>query len=305
MTRRCGFAAIIGAPNAGKSTLVNALVGSKVAIVSPKVQTTRMSVRGVALVGDTQIVFIDTPGIFKPRRRLDRAMVDAAWAGAGEADCIVLLADAEELATNPKGLAASDTHAIIEALRADKRRAVLALNKIDGMKRTDLLPLVQQLSGEGDFENVFLISALKGDGIGDVKTWVASRMPEGPWLYPEEQAADIPSRLLAAEITREKIYLRLHDELPYACAVESEKWEERKDGSVKIDQTIYVQREGQKAIVLGKGGAMIKLIGEMARKELEELFQRRVHLFLFVKVQEDWSEQRDRFRAMGLNFPEA
>ena len=305
MTRRCGFAAIIGAPNAGKSTLVNALVGSKVAIVSPKVQTTRMSVRGVALVGDTQIVFIDTPGIFKPRRRLDRAMVDAAWAGAGEADCIVLLADAEELATNPKGLAASDTHAIIEALRADKRKAVLALNKIDGMKRTDLLPLVQQLSGEGDFENFFLISALKGDGIGDVKTWVASRMPEGPWLYPEEQAADIPSRLLAAEITREKIYLRLHDELPYACAVESEKWEERKDGSVKIDQTIYVQREGQKAIVLGKGGAMIKLIGEMARKELEELFQRRVHLFLFVKVQEDWSEQRDRFRAMGLNFPEA
>ena len=305
MTRRCGFAAIIGAPNAGKSTLVNALVGSKVAIVSPKVQTTRMSVRGVALVGDTQIVFIDTPGIFKPRRRLDRAMVDAAWAGAGEADCIVLLADAEELATNPKGLAASDTHAIIEALKADKRKAVLALNKIDGMKRTDLLPLVQQLSGEGDFENFFLISALKGDGIGDVKTWVASRMPEGPWLYPEEQAADIPSRLLAAEITREKIYLRLHDELPYACAVESEKWEERKDGSVKIDQTIYVQREGQKAIVLGKGGAMIKLIGEMARKELEELFQRRVHLFLFVKVQEDWSEQRDRFRAMGLNFPEA
>lgn len=305
MTRRCGFAAIIGAPNAGKSTLVNALVGSKVAIVSPKVQTTRMSVRGVALVGDTQIVFIDTPGIFKPRRRLDRAMVDAAWAGAGEADCIVLLADAEELATNPKGLAANDTHAIIEALRANKRKAVLALNKIDGMKRTDLLPLVQRLSGEGDFETVFLISALKGDGIGDVKTWVASRMPEGPWLYPEEQAADIPSRLLAAEITREKIYLRLHDELPYACAVESEKWEERKDGSVKIDQTIYVQREGQKAIVLGKGGAMIKLIGEMARKELEELFQRRVHLFLFVKVQEDWSEQRDRFRAMGLDFPEA
>lgn len=305
MTRRCGFAAIIGAPNAGKSTLVNALVGSKVAIVSPKVQTTRMSVRGVALVGDTQIVFIDTPGIFKPRRRLDRAMVDAAWAGAGEADCIVLLADAEELATNPKGLAANDTHAIIEALRTNKRKAVLALNKIDGMKRTDLLPLVQQLSGEGDFETVFLISALKGDGIGDVKTWVASRMPEGPWLYPEEQAADIPSRLLAAEITREKIYLRLHDELPYACAVESEKWEERKDGSVKIDQTIYVQREGQKAIVLGKGGAMIKLIGEMARKELEELFQRRVHLFLFVKVQEDWSEQRDRFRAMGLDFPEA
>ena len=305
MTQRCGFAAIIGAPNAGKSTLVNALVGSKVAIVSPKVQTTRMSVRGVALVGDTQIVFVDTPGIFKPRRRLDRAMVDAAWAGAGDADCVILLADADELATNPTGHAASDTHSIIEALNASKRKAALALNKIDGMKRTDLLPQVQQLSQEGEFERVFLISALNGDGIGAVKDWVASRMPEGPWLYPAEQAADIPSRLLAAEITREKIYLRLHDELPYACAVESEKWEERKDGSVKIDQTIYVQREGQKAIVLGKGGATVKLIGELARKELEELFQRRVHLFLFVKVQEDWAEQRQHFRALGLDYPEA
>jgi GTPase len=293
MTQRCGFAAIIGAPNAGKSTLVNALVGSKVAIVSPKVQTTRMSVRGVALVDDTQIVFVDTPGIFKPRRRLDRAMVDAAWAGAADADCVILLADAKELATNPNGHAANDTHTIIEALNASKRNAALALNKIDGMKRMDLLP------------QVFLISSLNGDGIGDVKDWVASRMPEGPWLYPAEQAADIPSRLLAAEITREKIYLRLHDELPYACAVESEKWEERKDGSVKIDQTIYVQREGQKAIVLGKGGATVKLIGELARKELEELFQRRVHLFLFVKVQEDWAEQREHFRALGLDYPEA
>jgi GTP-binding protein Era len=263
-----------------------------------------MIVRGVALVGETEIVFVDTPGIFKPRRRLDRAMVNAAWAGAGDADCVVLLADAAELAANPNGHAANDTHSIIEALMATKRNATLPLNKIDGMKRTDLLPLVQQLNTKVAFEKVFLISALKGDGIEDVMDWVASRMPEGPWLYPAEQAADIPSRLLAAEITREKIYLRLHDELPYASTVQTEKWEERKDGSVRIDQTIYVQREGQKAIVLGKGGATVKLIGELARNELEELFQRRVHLFLFVKVQEDWAEQREHFRAMGLDFPE-
>ena len=304
MTQRCGFAAIIGAPNAGKSTLVNALVGSKVAIVSPKVQTTRMAVRGVAIVDDTQIVFVDTPGIFKPRRRLDRAMVNAAWAGAGDADAVVLLVDAAELSANPSGHAASDTLSIVQALKKDNRKAALALNKIDGMKRTDLLPLVQNLSAQGDFEDVFMISALKGDGVADLKSWVAKRMPEGPWLYPADQAADISSRLLASEVTREKIYLRLHDELPYASAVETEKWEERKDGSVKIDQTIYVQREGQKAIVLGKGGATIKLIGELARKELEEIFQRRIHLFLFVKVREDWAEQREHYREMGLEFPE-
>jgi GTPase len=304
MTQRCGFAAIIGAPNAGKSTLVNALVGSKVAIVSPKVQTTRMAVRGVAIVDDTQIVFVDTPGIFKPRRRLDRAMVNAAWAGAGDADAVVLLVDAPELSANPSGHAASDTHSIVQALKKDNRKAALALNKIDGMKRTDLLPMVQNLSSQGDFEDVFMISALKGDGVADLKSWVAKKMPEGPWLYPADQAADIPSRLLASEVTREKIYLRLHDELPYASAVETEKWEERKDGSVKIDQTIYVQREGQKAIVLGKGGATIKLIGELARKELEEIFQRRIHLFLFVKVREDWAEQREHYREMGLEFPE-
>ena len=304
MTQRCGFAAIIGAPNAGKSTLVNALVGSKVAIVSPKVQTTRMAVRGVAMDGDAQIVFVDTPGIFKPRRRLDRAMVNAAWAGAGDADAVILLVDAAELTINPKGRAADDTHAIVEALKTDNRKAALALNKIDGMKRTDLLPLVQALSSEGVFEEVFMISALKGDGVADLRSWVSKRMPQGPWLYPADQAADIPSRLLASEVTREKIYLRLHDELPYASMVETEKWEDRKDGSVKIDQTIYVQREGQKAIVLGKGGATIKLIGEMARKELEELFQRRVHLFLFVKVREDWADQRENYRQMGLEFPE-
>ncbi len=304
MTTHCGFAAIIGAPNAGKSTLVNALVGSKVAIVSPKVQTTRMAVRGVALQGETQIVFVDTPGIFKPRRRLDRAMVNAAWAGAGDADAVVLLVDAAELTGNPKGHAANDTHAIIETLKTGNSKAALAINKIDGMKRTDLLPLVQQLNEEGVFEEIFLISALKGDGVADLAAWVAKRMPEGPWLYPADQAADIPSRLLASEITREKIYLRLHDELPYASTVESEKWTERDDGSVKIDQIIYVQREGQKAIVLGKGGATIKIIGELARKEMEDLFQRRVHLFLFVKVREDWAEQREHYKEMGLEFPE-
>jgi GTP-binding protein Era len=304
VTQHAGFAAIIGAPNAGKSTLVNALVGSKVAIVSPKVQTTRMPVRGVAIRGETQIVFVDTPGIFRPRRRLDRAMVNAAWAGAGDADAVVLLVDAAELQANPSGHGANDTNAIVAALKKDGRKAALALNKIDGMKRTDLLPLVQRLTGEYAFAEVFLISALTGDGVADLANWVAAEMPEGPWLYPEDQAADIPSRLLAAEITREKIYLRLHDELPYASAVATEKWEERKDGSVKIDQTIYVQREGQKAIVLGKGGQTVKLIGEMARKEMEELFARRVHLFLFVKVREDWAENREHYRELGLEFPE-
>jgi GTPase len=300
---RAGFAAVIGAPNAGKSTLVNALVGSKVAIVTPKVQTTRMSVRGVAMSGETQIVFVDTPGIFKPRRRLDRAMVNAAWAGASDADAVLLLVDAAELTASPNGHAARDTDAIVEALKTDNRKAALVLNKIDGMKRTDLLPLIEKLNDAGLFEQVFVISALKGDGVSDLLSWVAGRMPEGPWLYPEDQVADIQSRLLAAEITREKIYLRLHDELPYASTVETEKWEERKDGSVKIDQTIFVQRDGQKAIVLGKGGATIKLIGEMARKELEEIFERRVHLFLFVKVSEDWAEKREHYREMGLEYP--
>lgn len=304
MTQRCGFAAILGAPNAGKSTLVNALVGSKVAIVSPKVQTTRMSIRGISTDGETQIVFVDTPGIFKARRRLDRAMVNAAWAGAGDADAIILLVDAAELSASPRGHAASDTHVIMAELKKDNRTSVLVLNKIDGMKRSDLLPLVQQLTAEGDFEKVFMISALTGDGVADLRAWVSARMHEGPWLYPGDQAADVPSRVLASEVTREKIYLRLHDELPYATMVVTDKWEERKDGSVKIDQTIYVQREGQKAIVLGREGATIKLIGEMARKELEELFQRRVHLFLFVKVREDWAEKRESYRELGLEFPE-
>ncbi len=305
MTSRCGFCAIIGAPNAGKSTLTNALVGSKVAIVSPKVQTTRMTVRGVAMAGETQIIFVDTPGIFRPRRRLDRAMVGAAWAGAEDADAILLVVDAADLAANPNSPGARDTDAILAGLKEGRaKKTALVLNKIDGMKRTDLLPLMEKFRAEGVFEDVFLLSALKGDGVGDVASWVAARMPESPWLYPEDQAADIPMRLLAAEITREKIYHRLHDELPYASAVETEKWEERRDGSVRIDQVIFVQRDGQKGIVLGKGGQTVKIIGELARKEMEDLFGRRVHLFLFVKVREDWADNREHYREIGLEFPE-
>jgi GTP-binding protein Era len=301
---RCGFAAVIGAPNAGKSTLVNALVGSKVSIVTPKVQTTRMRVRGVAIHENTQIVFVDTPGIFKPRRRLDRAMVNAAWAGAGEADAILLLVDAPAMAANADGLAAQDTGLIVEGLKQHRQRAALVLNKVDDMPRADLLPLAERLNDPAVFEQVFMISALTGDRVQDVATWTAARMPEGHWLYPPDQAADIPMRLLAAEITREKLYLRLHDELPYATTVETEKWEERKDGSVKIDQVIYVERDGQKAIVLGKGGRAVKAIGEAARKELEEMLDRRVHLFLFVKVRENWANTREHYAAIGLEYPD-
>jgi GTPase len=305
MTTHCGFCAIIGAPNAGKSTLTNALVGSKVAIVSSKVQTTRMTVKGVAMAGQTQIVFVDTPGIFRPRRRLDRAMVGAAWAGAEDADAVLLVVDAADLTLNANSPGARDTAAIIMGLKESKsKKTALVLNKIDGMKRTDLLPLVEKFHAEGVFEDVFLVSALNGNGVGDLAAWVAARMPPGPWLYPEDQAADIPMRLLAAEITREKIYHRLHDELPYASAVETEKWEDRKDGSVRIDQIIFVQRDGQKAIVLGKGGQTIKIIGELARKEMEDLFGHRVHLFLFVKVREDWAENREHYREIGLEYPD-
>jgi GTP-binding protein Era len=299
----CGYCAIIGAPNAGKSTLTNALVGAKVAIVTPKVQTTRMNVKGVAMSGDTQIVFVDTPGIFKPRRRLDRAMVSAAWAGAEDADTLLLVADAADLVANQRSHAASDTDAILQSLKGRKKKMALVLNKIDGMKRTSLLPLVERFHAEAVFEDVFLVSALTGDAVSDVMTWVKARMPEGPWLYPEDQAADIPMRLLAAEVTREKLFLRLHDELPYASAVETENWEDRPDGSVKINQVITVEREGQKAIALGKGGQTIKIIGELARKELEEMFGRRVHLFLFVKVREDWAESREHFEQLGLEYP--
>ncbi len=301
---RCGFAAVIGAPNAGKSTLVNMLVGSKVAIVTPKVQTTRARLRGVAIRGETQIVFVDTPGIFKPRRRLDRAMVNAAWAGAGEAEAILVIVDAPAIAAQPEGFAAQDTQSVIEGLVRTGRKAGLILNKVDAMSRAELLPVADKLNKQGIFERTFMISALKGDHVEDVAAWTATKMPEGPWLYPPDQAADIPMRLLAAEITREKLYLRLHDELPYATTVETEKWEERKDGSVKIDQIIYVQREGQKAIVLGKAGRTIKTIGELARKEMEGSFGRRIHLFLFVKVRENWAETPAHYTAIGLEYPE-
>lgn len=299
----CGFVAVVGAPNAGKSTLVNALVGAKVAIVSPKVQTTRMNVRGVVIRGETEIVLIDTPGIFTPRRTLDKAMVAAAWGGAGDADAVILLVDAEDVTLRPNGPAARDTLRVIEGLKTSGRRAALVLNKIDTMPRDKLLPLIERFNAEGIFDEIFPISALKGDGLNGLADWCAARMPAGPWLYPEDQTADIPSRVLAAEITREKIYIRLHDELPYSTAVETEKWEERKDGSVKIDQVIYVHRDGQKKIMLGKGGAAIRAVGEAARREMETIFDRKVHLFLFVKVSENWDETRSHYRHIGLEFP--
>ena len=301
---KCGFVAVLGAPNAGKSTLVNALVGSKVSIVTPKVQTTRMPVRGVAMQGDAQIVFIDTPGIFRPRRKLDRAMVKAAWSGANDADAVLVVVDSPAEASDPEGLAARDTRSIIEGLAKAGRKAALVLNKIDAMSRLDLLPLAERLGKESVFTRVFMISAKTGDGTNELQDWCAASLPEGPWLYPADQAADVPSRLLAAEITREKLFLRLHDELPYAATVETETWTERKDGSVRIDQTIYVERDGQKAIVLGKQGRAIKAIGEAARHELEEIFARRVHLFLRAKVRENWAEERERYGAIGLEYPE-
>ncbi len=300
---RCGFVAVLGAPNAGKSTLVNALVGSKVAIVTRKVQTTRVPVRGIAMRGAAQIIFIDTPGIFAPKRRLDRAMVRAAWAGASDADAIVVLVDAADASAHPNGLAAQDTDRIVEGLKQAGKKAALALNKIDGMKRVALLPLAERLNATGVFERVFMISALKGEGLNDLADWCTGKLPAGPWLYPEDQAADIPSRLLAAEITREKLYLRLHDELPYASTVVTESWQEQKDGSVRIDQTIFVEREGQKGIVIGKGGQTIKVIGETARKDMEELFARRVHLFLHCKVLEGWGDRAEHYREWGLEFP--
>jgi GTP-binding protein Era len=301
---RAGFVAVIGAPNAGKSTFVNALVGTKVSIVSHKVQTTRQPVRGVAMRGDAQLVLVDTPGIFKPRRRLDRAMVKSAWAGAGDADAVLVIVDAADLAAHPDGPGARDTYRIVEELKKTPRKAALVLNKIDAMKRADLLPLVGKLNEDGAFAQVFMVSALKGEAIGDVADWCAAQMPEGPYLYPPDQAADVPSRLLASEITREQLYLRLHDELPYETTVETEKWEEKKDGSARINQVIYVSREGHKAIVLGKGGKTVKAIGEAARKELEEIFGRRIHLFLFVKVREGWAESREHYREIGLEYPE-
>lgn len=291
---RCGFCAIIGAPNAGKSTLVNALTGSKISIVSHKVQTTRARIRAIFMAGATQVVLVDTPGIFKPRRKLDTAMVEAAWGGAGEADAVVLLADA-------RGGLSEEVQAIIKGLAGSGTRAMLALNKVDLVKREKLLDLAQSFNAAFPFTQTFMISALTGSGIENLRAAMVKAMPTGPWLYPEDQTADVPLRFLAAEVTREKLYERLHEELPYASTVETEGWEERRDGSVKISQVIYVERDGQKAIVLGKGGQTVKLLGQLARAELEEMLERRVHLFLFVKVRENWAEDPERLRMMGLD----
>jgi GTP-binding protein Era len=289
---RCGFAAIIGAPNAGKSTLVNRLVGQKIAIVTHKVQTTRARLRGIAIEGRSQIVFVDTPGIFTPRRDLDRAMVEAAWSGAGDADLVVLLVDSRA------GLNA-EVEAILASL-GTTRRPVLALNKVDVVRHETLLGLSQRLNERLPFAATFMISALSGSGVEDLRRYAAGAMPEGPWLYPEDQIADLPQRLLAAEITREKLTLRLHQELPYALTVETETWTERPDGSVRIDQIIYVERESQRKIVLGKDGQTIKAIGQAARKEIAEAIGQTVHLFLFVKVRENWASDPERRKMMGL-----
>jgi GTP-binding protein Era len=293
--QRCGFIAVLGAPNAGKSTLVNRMVGAKVSIVSPKVQTTRTRVLGIAIHQATQLIFIDTPGIFAPRRRLDRAMVAAAWSGAADADVSLLLIDATA------GLS-RDSEAIIERMKSESRRAHLVLNKVDKINKPELLALTQTLVDTGIFDEVFMVSALKGQGVDDLMNFLASQMPEGPWHFPEDQVSDMTERLLAAEITRDKLYLQLHQELPYATTVETETWEERKDGSVKIEQVIYVVRDSQKSIILGKGGQQIKKIGADSRKELEEILDRRVHLFLFVKVRENWGDDPDRYRDWGLDF---
>ncbi|HXF54996.1 MAG TPA: GTPase Era [Hyphomicrobiaceae bacterium] len=293
---RFGFVAVIGAPNAGKSTLVNRLVGTKVSIVSRKVQTTRMRVRGIAIVGSSQLVLVDTPGIFAPRRRLDRAMVEAAWAGAAEADLAVALVDA---ARSGDG----DVDRLLDGLAGRPVRRVLALNKVDRLKnKSPLLALAASLSERGGFEAVFMISALTGEGVGDLAHYLARSVPEGPWHYAADQPSDLPLRLLAAEITRERIYDVLHEELPYASAVETTAWQERSDGSVRIEQTIYVERESQRKIVIGKGGATIKGISTAARRELTEIVERPVHLFLFVKVRA-WGDDPERYRELGLDFP--
>jgi GTP-binding protein Era len=293
----CGIVAVVGAPNAGKSTLVNALVGAKVSIVSPKVQTTRARVMGVAMVGATQVVLVDTPGIFtRPRRRLERAMVKTAWRETGDADEIAVLVDASRKGDD------SDTAAILEGLRGAGRHATLVLNKIDLVKRPLLLGLAQRLNASGMFDHTYMVSALTGDGVDDLKRDLAARMPEGAWLYPPDQLSDMPERLLAAEIVREKLFLQLHKELPYALTVETEGWKRFRDGSVKVELVIYVERDSQKGIVLGKGGARVKAVGAAAREELQALLDRRVHLYLFVKVREKWAEDPERYREMGLDF---
>ena len=294
---RCGFVALVGAPNAGKSTLLNMMVGSKVSIVTPKVQTTRSRITGICMAGDhAQIIFLDTPGIFKPKRRLERAMVTPPGGRPGRRACCYVL-------VRPRRCLDGDTRRILVGRAARKRRAGLALNKTDGTRRDALLPLSAKLNESGAFSDSFMISALKGDGVDDLRDFLAARMPLGPWLYPEDQLADIPLRLLAAETTREKLFLRLHQELPYALGVETESWEERKDGSILIHQVIYVLRDSHKPIILGKGGRQIKAVGQASRLDLEAFLGQRVHLFIHVKVAPKWTDDPARYRDMGLEFP--
>jgi GTP-binding protein Era len=292
---RCGVVAVMGAPNAGKSTLVNRLVGSKVSIVSPKVQTTRARVTGIALDGQTQMILLDTPGVFVPRRRLDRSMVDAAWRTATDADGVLMLVDAKRGNDD-------QTRLLIDGLKERQITAVLALNKIDLVHRPQLLDLAAQINQLGNFSDTFMISAENGDGINDLKAFMSARMPVGPWLYPEDEATDMPARLLAAEVTREHAFRQLHQELPYSLAVETESWEDQEDGSAKINQVIYVGKEGHRKIVIGAKGAQIKQIGAASRAELGRLLDRKVHLFLHVKVAENWDERRDFYRLWGLEF---
>ena len=294
--RRCGFAALIGAPNVGKSTLINALVGSKVSIVTPKVQTTRNLIRGIAIEAESQVILVDTPGIFSPRRRLDRAMIDSAWGSAQEADIVAALLDSR------RGFA-TDDEKVIDGLADLRAPKVLVLNKIDLVDKPALLALTRAANQRANFAATFMISALSGDGVPDLKTWFAAHMPEGPWLYPDDQISDAPLHQLAAEITREKLYLRLHQELPYQSTVETEVWKELRDGSVRIVQSLYVERESQRTIVLGKGGQTLKAIGAAARGEIAAAIEQPVHLFLHVKVREGWAEDPERYRAMDLEFP--
>jgi GTP-binding protein Era len=293
---RCGFAALIGAPNAGKSTLVNALVGTKVSIVTPKAQTTRTLIRGIAVDGPAQLILVDTPGIFAPRRRLDRAMVGTAWGGARDADIAALVVDSR------KGVEDED-EGVIRGLAEVRAAKLLVLNKVDVVAKPALLALTQMLNERAAFAAIFMISALTGDGVADLKRWLGAHVPAGPWLYPADQIADAPLRQLAAEITREKLYLRLHQELPYQSTVETEVWKELKDGSLRIEQTIYVERESQRKIVLGKGGQTIKAIGAAARADIAVAIEQPAHLFLFVKVREGWGDDPERYREMGLEFP--
>ncbi|MEW2912520.1 GTPase Era [Leisingera sp. JC11] len=297
MTTRAGFVALIGEPNAGKSTLLNRMVGAKVSIVTHKVQTTRARIRGVAMEGDAQLVFVDTPGLFKPRRRLDRAMVAAAWGGAADADVVVLMVEAHRGITE-------GVETILEGLGeiGEGRTVALAINKIDKVPAEKLLGLTQDLNSRYEFAETFMISAERGHGVDDLRQWLAGKLPESPWLYPEDQIADLPMRMIAAEMTREKLTLRLHQELPYQLTVETEKWEERKDGSARVDQMIYVVRDGHKGIVLGKRGETIKSVSQAARAELEEFLGRKVHLFLQVKVRPNWLEEAERYSEMGLDF---